>query len=135
RLRLGAELSWEPGPFVVKGEVIRVRDQRLGQGIRGEGLPDLLSRGWYFTVGWVLTGEPAAGGVKPRKDFLTGKGFGAVQIAARYEQLRFGSSEHPGLPTRSSRGANLLSESERVATFGVNWYLNRFTRIQFNALR
>jgi len=135
RLRLGAELNWEPGPFVAKAEVIRVRDQRLGQGLRGEDLPDLIGRGWYFTTGWVVTGEKTAGGVKPRKDFLTGHGLGAIQIAARYEQLRFGSREHPGLPTRSSRGANLVSESERVATFGVNWYLNRFTRIQFNALR
>ena len=135
RLRLGAELNWEPGPFVLKGEVIRVRDQRLGQGIRNEDLPDLISRGWYFTAGWVVTGEHTEGGVKPRKDLITGKGWGAVQIAARYEQLRFGSSEHPGAPSRSSRAANIYSESERIATFGVNWYWNRFIRIQFNAAR
>ena len=135
RLRAGAELNWEPGPFVVKSEVIRVRDQRLGQGIRGDDLPDLIGRGWYFTTGWVVTGEKTAGGVNPRKDFLTGHGIGAIQIAARYEQLRFGSSEHLGLPSRSSRAVNLVSESERVATFGVNWFLNRFTRVQFNAYR
>lgn len=135
RLRLGAELNWEPGPFVVKGEVIRARDQRIGQGLRGNDLPDLIGRGWYFTTGWVVTGEKTAGGVTPRRDFITGRGVGAIQLAARYEQLRFGSSEHPGLPSRSSRAANIFSESERVATFGVNWYLNRFTRIQFNAVR
>ena len=56
---------------------------------------------------------------------MTGRGFGAVQIAARYEQLRFGSAEHPGLPSRSTRAANIFSASERVATFGVNWYLNQ----------
>ena len=49
--------------------------------------------------------------------------------------MRFGSSEHPGLPSRSSRAANIFSESERIASFGVNWYLNRFTKIQFTALR
>jgi phosphate-selective porin len=135
RLRLGTELSWEPGPFTLKAEVIRVRDQRLGQGIRGEDLPDLIGRGWYVTTAWVVTGEKSGNALRPRKDFILGHGIGAIQIAARYEQLRFGSSEHPGLPTRSSRGANLLSASERVATFGVNWHLNRFTRIQFNVLR
>jgi phosphate-selective porin len=119
----------------VKGEVIRVRDQRLGQGIRGDDLPDLIARGWYFTTAWVVTGEKPAGGIVPRRDFIKGRGFGAVQLAARYEQLRFGSSEHPGLPSRSSRAANIFSTSERIATFGVNWYLNRFVLIQVNDLR
>jgi phosphate-selective porin len=135
RLRLGAELNWQPGPFTVQGEVIRVRDQRLGQGIRGEDLPDLIARGWYFTTGWVVTGEKPAGGIVPRRDFIKGRGFGAVQLAARYEQLRFGSSEHPGLPSRSSRAANIFSTSERIATFGTNWYPNRFVTVQFNAIR
>jgi phosphate-selective porin OprO and OprP len=135
RLRLGTELNWEPGPFVAKGEYIRVRDQRLGQGLRGEDLPPLIAQGWYFTTGWVATGEKTAGGITPRKNFLTGRGIGAVQIVARYEQMRFGSAEHPGNPSRSSRGANLTAASERIATFGVNWHLNRFTRIQFNAIR
>jgi phosphate-selective porin len=135
RWRLGTELSWEPGPFTVKGEFITVSDQRLGQGLRGQDLPDLIGRGWYFTTGWVVTGEKTAGEIVPRRNFITGRGIGAIQIAARYEQLRYGSAEHPGLPTRSTRGANLTAESERIATFGVNWYQNRFTRVQFNVLR
>jgi phosphate-selective porin OprO/OprP len=135
RLRLGAELNWEPGPFVAKGEVIRVSDQRIGQGLRNDDLPDLIARGWYFTTGWVITGEKTAGGVVPRREFVRGHGFGAVQIVARYEQMRFGSADHPGLPSRSTRAANIYSESERIATFGVNWYLNRFVRVQYNAIR
>ena len=77
----------------------------------------------------------AGGQVVPKNARRTGRGFGAVQIASRYEQLRFGSAEHPGLPSRSTRAANIYSASERVATFGVNWYLNRFVRIQFNWVR
>ncbi|MBI3695752.1 MAG: hypothetical protein HY238_13050 [Acidobacteria bacterium] len=140
RLRLGAELNWEPGPFSVKGEFIHVREERFGQGLRGENLPDLIHRGWYLSTSWVVTGEKKAGGIEPRKPFLWwgsggGHGLGAVEMAGRYEQIRHGSAEHPGLPSRSSRAANILSESERVATFGVNWYLNRFMKIQFNAIR
>jgi len=71
----------------------------------------------------------------PRREFIRGHGFGAIQIVARYEQMRFGSAEHPGLPSRSTRAANIYSESERIATFGVNWYLNRFVRVQYNAIR
>jgi phosphate-selective porin len=135
RLRTGAEMSWTPGPFSVKGEVIRVRDERLGQGLRGQDLPDLISRGWYLSSTWLVTGEKKEKHVLPRRNFITGRGIGAVELAGRYEQIRFGSSEHPGLPSRSSRAANIYSTSERVATFGVNWYVNRFVRIQFNALR
>ncbi|HEY1337884.1 MAG TPA: porin [Bryobacteraceae bacterium] len=120
RWRLGTELSWEPGPFTAKGEFITVSDQRLGQGLRGQDIPDLIGRGWYFTTAWVITGEKSAGEVVPRKNFITGRGIGAVQIAARYEQLRFGSAEHPGLPSRSARAANITSASERIATFSVN---------------
>ncbi len=140
RLRLGSELNWTPGPFSVKGEFITARDERVGQGLRGENLPDLISRGWYVSSSWVLTGEKKGTGVEPRKPFIWwgrggGHGLGAVEIAGRYEQIRFGSAEHPGLPSRSPRGANLAAASERVATFGVNWYLNRFMRVQFNAIR
>jgi hypothetical protein len=55
--------------------------------------------------------------------------------AAPQFHLRFGSAEHPGLPSRSTRAANLVSASERVATFGVNWYVNHKVRIQYNWMR
>ena len=135
RLRLGTEMNLTTGPFSAKAEVIRVRDQRLGQGLRGQDLPDLIARGWYVATTWLLTGEQKVNVIRPRRDFLLGKGIGAVEIASRYEQIRFGSSEHPGLPSRSSRAANIFSTSERVATFGTNWHLNRYMRIQFNAVR
>jgi phosphate-selective porin OprO/OprP len=135
RLRLGTELNWMTGPFSIKAEVIRVRDQRLGQGLRGQDLPDLLSRGWYFSGTWLITGEKKVNAVRPKRDFLTGGGIGAVEIGSRYEQIRFGSSEHPGTPSRSTRAANIFATSERVGTFGINWYLNRYMRIQFNAIR
>ncbi len=140
RLRVGTELNWEPGPFGLKAEVIRVREERFEQGLRGNDLPDLIHRGWYFTTTWVITGEKKAGGVEPRKPFVWwghggGHGLGAIEVASRYEQIRHGSSEHIGLPSRSSRAANIAAASERVATFGVNWYLNRFMKIQFNGIR
>ena len=65
----------------------------------------------------------------------TSYGIGAVQLAIRYEQLRFGSVEHIGTPSRDSRAANILGNSNRALTFGANWMLNRHTRIQVNAMR
>ena len=62
RLRLGVEESWEPGPFSVKSEYMRVSDERLGQGLLDVDLPSLVWQGWYVAGAWVVTGrrEPAA---------------------------------------------------------------------------
>ena len=135
RLRIGAEMTWAPGPFSLNGEFVHARDERRGQGLRGVDLPPLIARGWYVSGTWVVTGERKRGGVEPRKNFLLGRGTGAAELAVRYEQLRFGSSEHPGIPSRATRAANILGNSDRVWTFGANWYWNRLVKIQFNAIR
>ena len=138
RWRTGVDLDWTPGPFSLRAEVIQVSDERLGQSLRGGDLSNLISRGWYLSGSWVLTGEDKDRNVTPRRDFGWAKGkfgFGAVEIAARGEQIRFGSAEHIGLPSRSTRAANLVSASERAATFGVNWYLNRRVKVLFNGVR
>ena len=138
RWRTGVDLDWTPGPFSLRAEVIQVSDERLGQSLRGGDLSNLISRGWYLSGSWVLTGEAKDRNVTPRRDFGWAKGkfgFGAVEIAARGEQIRFGSAEHIGLPSRSTRAANLVSASERAATFGVNWYLNRRVKVLFNGVR
>ena len=97
-------------------------------------MPSALARGWYLSGTWVVTGEEKNGDVEPRRSFPV-DGFGAVEVAARYEQLRFGSSEHPGQAFRSQRSANILGNSNRAWTFGLNWYLNPFVKIQVNGIR
>jgi phosphate-selective porin OprO/OprP len=135
RFRVGTDLSWSPGPFSLKGEFIHFRDERRGQSLRQADLPDLISRGWYVSGTWAVTGEPKAPGIEPRKNFLRRGGTGAIELAIRYEQIRFGSSEHPGTPSRSQRAANILPTSDRAWTFGTNWYLNNWLKVQFNAVR
>lgn len=134
RTRLGTQLSWEPGPFSVKSEIVQIWDSRNSQGILGNDLPSLGYRGWYVSGTWVLTGERKAGGVEPRKPLLTG-GFGAMELAARYERARFGSSDPSEPPEANPRAANLVETGTAAWTAGVNWYLNRWTRLQFNGVR
>jgi phosphate-selective porin OprO/OprP len=133
RFRLGTELTWTPGPFSLKGEFIHARDQRENQSIRETDLPELIARGWYVSGTWAITGENKADGIEPRRPLFDG-GFGAIEFAARYEQIRFGSSQHIGTPSRSPRASNILGNSDRVWTAGVNWYPNRFTKIQINGV-
>ena len=58
-----------------------------------------------------------------------------MELAARCERLRLGSSTHPGPAFVHPRAANLLGNGQQIWTFGLNWYLNRHTKIQANAVR
>jgi phosphate-selective porin OprO/OprP len=136
RRRLGVEARWTPGPILVQGEYIRVNDERNGQGLGDVDLPDALAQGWYVSGSWVLTGENKSGGsLTPSRPFPT-KGLGAVELAARIEELRFGSDGTGGEPPFSNpRAANILPNRDRILTLGINWYLNEFGRITVNGTR
>jgi phosphate-selective porin OprO and OprP len=134
RRRLGTELAWIPGPLAVKAEFADVREERKGQSIRGEDLPALLARGWYVSGTYVVTGQPYSDRSEP-KEYFPLQGIGAIEVAARYEQIRFASRGGVGAPSRSTRASNVLPQSDRVWTWGVNWYLNRWTKVQANAIR
>ncbi len=139
RRRLGGEFSWSPGPASVKAEYIRTTEARLGLGVGSEAglhidLPDFIGRGWYVLGTWVLTGEQKNGGVVPRKEMLRG-GVGAIDVAGRYEGLRLSSADRREPPSFDPRAATVEANEDCVATFGVNWYLNGWIKIQANAIR
>ena len=135
RMRVGAEAAWAEGPVSIKGEYIHMSEERKQQGIRGEDLPDKISRGWYVTGAWTALGKMKSRGNTPQNPFLTGHGFGAVELSGRFDVLTFFSAPGPGLPSRSPRAPTILPNSERTWTFGPTWYLNRFLKIQVNAQR
>jgi phosphate-selective porin OprO/OprP len=136
RLRLGADTRWTPGPISVQAEYIRVSDERNGQGLGDVDLPDAIAQGWYVSGTWALTGEDkGGGGLEPSRPFPT-KGPGALELAARFEELRFGSAGTGGEPPFSNpRAANILPNRDRILTVGVNWYLNPFGRVTINGTR
>ena len=134
RLRLGLEAAWQPGPFSVKTEFIRATEERKNQGVMLEDLPAVVAQGWYVSGTWVVTGENKSNGIEPRRPVLRG-GAGALEVATRYERLTFGSSFAGDNDSTSPRGANLLDTSDAAWTGGVNWYLNRWTKVQLNVIR
>jgi len=134
RRRLGVELQWRPGPASVQGEVIRVSEERRGQGIDNENLPDAVQRGWYVAGTWLMTGEEKKGKIEPARPLLQG-GLGAVEIAGRVEAITFGSSFTSGPAAPGPRAPRILEKRDAVWTVGVNWYLNEFLRVQANLIR
>jgi phosphate-selective porin len=135
RRRTGFELRWRPGPFSLKAEYIRVTTERRGQSVEDADLSPLSATGWYVSGTWVMTGENKADGLhKPRRSLFRG-GIGAVEASCRLEKVTFRSTARSGVPSFSVR-ADLIEEStDSVGTFGANWYVNPWLKIQVNAIR
>jgi phosphate-selective porin OprO/OprP len=110
------------GPFGILGEYV-VSDQDVKNGAASA---DLQNTAWEVTASWVLTGEDASYfGVTPRHPFnLHGGGWGAWQIAGRYEELNVDNS---AFPTFASTAAS--ASSAHAWSAGINWYLNRNIRL------
>jgi phosphate-selective porin OprO and OprP len=139
RDRRSYEASWTPGPVSVRAEYIRVDEAREGVGSGDENgldstLAPLPSSGWYVSGTWALTGEKKESGIDPRRPFLQG-GFGAVELAARYEKITFGLAGASQIPSDSPRAEYTLLNGEQVLTLGLNWYVNRFMKLQLNGIR
>ncbi|MDA0832039.1 MAG: porin [Planctomycetota bacterium] len=90
--------------------------------------------GAYGQVGYFLTGEERTynkasgvfGRVKPLCPF--GKaGWGAWEIATRYSYINMNDVSVAGPTTPGGRLNNM--------TYGVNWYLNQYTKFQFNFIQ
>jgi phosphate-selective porin OprO/OprP len=114
----GAELAGAYGPAHMEAEYMQA--QISGHGYSGD---DTL-RGYYVQGGWFLTGESRPyddkkgtwGRLTPKSNFLFGDGWGAWEIAARYDAL--------DMNTKNINGGSLS-----VGTLGVNWYMT--PRVRF----
>lgn len=134
RRRIGAEVEWRPGSFGVQGEFIRARDQRFGQGIENENLPDVFANGWYVSTTWLVTGERKTDSVGPEHAFLRG-GLGAIELAGRVERLGSASDATKDESFDSPRAAFISPRTDDVWTAGVNWYVNDYVKLQANLIR
>jgi phosphate-selective porin OprO and OprP len=135
RKRLGFEMRWRPGPFSIKSEYIKVTDERLGESVEDTDLSPLRAVGWYVSGTWAITGEKKADGLDvPKRPLLQG-GYGAVEVAARVEKITFDSVATGEVPSTSPRADVILGNSDRVMTLGVNWYANRWIKVQFNLIQ
>ena len=133
RQRLGAQFDWTPGPAGFKAEWMQSREERIGQSNRNQNLSDFVGTGWYGSATWFVTGESKSDNVSVKKPLFQG-GIGAIELAARYDQLEFGSASKTGSAFTNPRAEHLLSNRDRVWTFGVNWMLNRWVRVITNAV-
>jgi len=133
RQRLGAQFDWSPGPTSLKAEWMQSREQRTEQSNRNEDLSDFIANAWYVAGTWFVTGEDKDENVNARRPLLKG-GIGAIELAVRYEQLKFESASKEGTPFTNPRSESLLPNSDDVFTVGMNWITSRWTRVIVNAI-
>lgn len=119
----GVELLALFGPFHMSGEY-GVQKADLTTPAAGQSDPSF--NGYYVETGWFLTGEgkgyKASSGTWDRPKVsnpVHEGGLGAWQIAARYD-----------VTDLSDEG--IFGGEQENLTFGVNWYLNRHTRLMAN---
>ena len=110
--RHGLEALWIGGPWSLQGEYLDAR-------VHPDGAPSYRGHGWYAFGSWVLTGESRGysggnvGDVKPKGPY------GAVELALRYSELDLDD-------------APVAGGTESNWTFGANWYINRYLKLQGN---
>jgi phosphate-selective porin OprO/OprP len=105
------------------GDVQRVTDESVARA-------SVDHTAWQIAASWVLTGERSTErGVQPRRNFdpVRHTGWGALQIAARYNELRV--SQNAIDLGFAAAGASRTAEGFGV---GANWYVNPFVKWAVN---
>ena len=134
RRRTGVEFAFLPGPATIKGEWMRLQTERLGESVEDTDLSPIVGEGWYVSGTYAITGEKKANVDKPKRPLLRG-GFGAIEVGARIESLRFKSGRSNEQGSTSPRADVILGNRDQVTTLGVNWFPVRFVKVQFNFFR
>jgi phosphate-selective porin OprO/OprP len=135
RDRLGVELRWRTGPTAIRAEYIRVAEQRHGEGVDDGDLPAVVYQGWYTSGTWALTGETKSKGLdRPLHPLFRG-GVGAIELAARVEEIAYGADPNDPAASTAKRSPVVLGNRDLAVTLGVNWYPTRLIKIQGNVIR
>lgn len=133
--RLSPTIEWYTGtPFSFVGEYAW-ESQEIS--VNAAGLTqDFDNQAWRVSAGWVLTGEESGKtGVTPKVSFNYANGnWGAFELVGRLSGLEM--DKHFFVPVAS--GGAGIDVSRNVSSafavgLGLNWYLNRNFRFQFNA--
>jgi phosphate-selective porin len=122
RRRLGVEGRWTAGRLSIQGELLRQADSRGGESVSNSDLSDLIVSGGYVSGVWRIVGSPR----RSRR---------AVDVAVRFERLGFHSADQSDEPSLSPRADHIPPLRQDVWTFGGTWLVNRWVKVQVNAIR
>lgn len=129
--RLSPQIYYYVGPYGLLGEYISSR-QAISRGSNLKA--DIGNRAWQFAGYWVVTGENASyHGIAPGGAFAPAAGkWGAVELAARVSRQINDERAFAGSPATQLANASQSAREAREIGVGLNWYLNRNIKMQFN---
>jgi phosphate-selective porin len=132
RRRIGADARVARGPVALVGEWLRVTAERTAQGSVGDDLPPEVGTGWSVSATWLVTGEKKDRTIEPDRPVFSG-GVGAVELAARYEELAFDDDgPEGGFAGAGNRARNIRPVADRVITAGLSWWPAGWMRLMGN---
>jgi phosphate-selective porin OprO and OprP len=122
--RIVPQAYYYAGPVGLMSEYVISSQDVLNKKVSGT----IQNEAWQVTGTVMLTGEKNSYGmIVPRNTFEPTRGFrhlGAVELAARYSQLRI---DHGAFPLFASPRTSAQQAAEYGT--GVNWYLNQFVKL------
>lgn len=121
RMRVGVHGLWTAGRLTLRSELLQLTDQRLHQSITGEDLSNLITRGAYVSGVWRVAGKHGQKGP-------------AVDVSARFDRLSFGTANQTDEAFTNPRADHVAPLSQRAWTFGATWIVNRYIKVQGNAI-
>jgi phosphate-selective porin len=134
RKRFGLDAVYRRGPVGLKGEMVRAREERKGQGSVFDDLPDEVAMGWALSATWLLTGEKKKkGAIEPKRPLFHGPG--AIEAGLRYESFRFDDTgPDGGFAGSGNRARNIRPAGDKVFTGGLSWWPVEWMRVRGNVV-
>ena len=126
--RISPQFNYYYGPFGLLGEYARVKHDIA----RGGNEDTLEHDGWQLASTYVLTGEDNSfKGINPKRPFDIDKGqWGAWEVALRYSELNIDDGAFDDVAGIRFANANSTTESASSWAAGLNWYLNKYVKLQ-----
>jgi phosphate-selective porin OprO and OprP len=134
---IGVEAAGAWGPLYAQGEYYHYMIDQFGAAAIAN--HTLNFDGGYIEASYTLTGEGrkynpetgAYGSIIPAHPVsLKDGGFGAWEVAARFDQIDLNSNVTPGVAQATTAG--VFGGVQRTYTAGLNWYVNSNIRFMFN---
>lgn len=123
--RYSPQLYWSAGPVFTLDEYV-VSKQKVDVGANDS---YVTNKAYQIEVGAVLTGEKASyNGVVPSSPISKG-GWGAWEVVGRLNHLEVGNQ---AFVNNVDAAANTSARDATAYALGVNWYLNRNIKLQFD---
>jgi phosphate-selective porin OprO/OprP len=136
RTRYSPELAYFIGGFGFSGQYFLQRQEFVAP--NGRTVVDVPAEGYYFMTSYLLTGEQRTGysqAIDPLRPFDPRAGSfgpGAWEMVGRVSRLRMGPNVFTGTAANRLADPTVVSNGAIESTFGFNWYLNKWIRVQFN---